>query len=139
MGMTAVARGQRMRRTQPGTSRSLARDGAVLIEVIIAMSILFLSGLVSVHLTLEARTAVERATLREAELLAASQFMSVVWLWPREDLDRRLGVRAQGGWLLRIERAEPSLYSITILDGLTQRPLVSSVRYVTEPPLSHAN
>ena len=48
----------------------------MLIEVIIAMSILFLSGLVSVHLTLEARTAVERATLREAELLAASQFSS---------------------------------------------------------------
>lgn len=128
-----------MRSTQPATSRSLVREGAVLIEVIIAMSILFLSGLVSVHLTLEARTAVERATLREAELLAASQFMSVVWLWPREDLDRRLGIRTQGHWLLRIERTEPSLYSIAILDGLTHEPLVSSVRYVSEPLSSHAN
>lgn len=47
----------------------------------------------------------------------ASAFLDAVVLWPREDLDRHLGERPEGPWVLRVDRPAPTLYAVTLLAG----------------------
>jgi hypothetical protein len=55
--------------------------------------------------------------------------LGVVSLWPREDLDRRLGVRRQGMWLLEIKRESSSLYAVTVRDTATRVSVVGTALY----------
>ena len=59
-------------------------------------------------------------------------------LWPREDLDRRLGERAQGPWRLTITRPAPTLYVVSLADsasgGAAGAELLTTTLYRPEPP-----
>ncbi len=93
------------------------RRGAVLLEVLVALTIL--SGVGAALLSsawLWHRTA-ERAREAEATLRSASAFVEAVTLWTRTELDQRLGDHAQGPWRLRIERPQPWLYQIALTDA----------------------
>lgn len=91
--------------------------GAVLLEVVVALTILFVAGTAAVLATTESARAVAHARDRDRELRAASAFLDVVALWPRADLDRRLGERPQGPWRLRIDRPDPRLYTVELRDS----------------------
>jgi type II secretory pathway pseudopilin PulG len=92
-------------------------SGAVLLEVIVALAILAIAGTSALLMASESARAVIHVREQGEALQAASAFMDAVALWPRADLDRRLGVRRQGDWRLRIDRPERRLYVVTLSDS----------------------
>lgn len=109
------------------------RAGTALLEVIAAVTILSIAVVAAVAMSAEAMRALERARAAEAEVIAASSFLDAVALWPREDLDRRLGARVQGPWRLYIERTLPTVYSIILIDTLSGRDLLRTALFRPEP------
>jgi len=105
------------------------QNGAVLLEVVVAMAILAAVGTLAVTGASQAAEAVRRAREREVAILEASRFLDRVALWPREDLDRRLGRRRQGRWLLVTSRPTRTLYLVSLLDSLTAEPLLETALY----------
>jgi len=109
------------------TGRSAA--GAVLLEVVVALAILALAGVLAVSGTSQAMTSVRLAREREEAISAASRFLDRVALWPREDLDRRLGRRRQGPWILVTSRPVETLYLVSLIDSATSETLVETALY----------
>ena len=109
------------------------RRGIVLLECIIALTILG-SALAGMTLLLaECDHATWRAQSTDARNEKADAFMHTVALWTRDDLDRRLGERVQGEWRLIVQRRRPTLYDIALLDRRTRELLVRSSLYRQEP------
>jgi hypothetical protein len=88
-----------------------------MLEVIAAMTLLAVAGMTIAVLAHESSGRVDHATRRERELRAADALMHSVALWPRADLDARLGRRPQGRWFLELQRPLPNLYEATITDS----------------------
>ena len=107
--------------------------GAALLEVLVALAILAIAGVTLLSALGESVQALERSLARDREISSASAFLNVVALWPREDLDRRLGWREQGRWRLRIDRPEPELYAVTLADSTGMRMLLTTVLYRPVP------
>src|SRR5688572_10849580 len=105
-----------LHRSHTRALRSRRRRGAVLLEVIVALAILSIAALSAVVLARQASQTVERTRAADERMRMASAFMDVVSLWPREDLDRHLGNRRQGPWVLYIDRPAPILYRIVLYD-----------------------
>lgn len=95
------------------------RSGAVLLEVVVALTVLTIAGVSALTMSAASARAVRQAQARDREVRAASAFLDAVVLWTREDLDRRLGERRQGPWRLRIDRPAPALYTIVLTDSLS--------------------
>lgn len=111
------------------------RTGAVLLEVIVAMTIFAIASTATLTRAAQARHAVVMARADEDQMYAASAFLDHVVLWPQVDLDRHLGTHQQGDWLLDVEHPVPQLYSIAILDGKSHHALVDTIVYRA---ISHA-
>lgn len=112
------------------------RGGAVLLEAIVALLVLSVAGTAAVTLVGQSADAVRRARQADAEAREASAFLHAVALWTREDLDRRLGDRPQGGWRLRIQRPSPTLYEVVLVDGAGGRELLRTALFRPEPVAS---
>jgi type II secretory pathway pseudopilin PulG len=109
------------------------RQGAVLLEALVALVIMASAGAAIAALAVESSQAVQRTRSTEAELRRADAFFAMVALWPREDLDRHLGEHQQGPWRLRVERPSVTVYAITLTDSLGPRPLLRTALYRPEP------
>src|SRR5690348_5798339 len=96
---------------------STCRAGVVLLEVIVALTILAVAGVSLAVLATQSASAVRRARTANLETQQASGFLDAVALWPRADLDRHLGERPEGPWRLTIERPLPTLYTVTLADS----------------------
>jgi len=96
----------------------------VLLEVIVALAILAAAAVPVIALAADSERAVGRARAADRELRAASAFFSAVALWPRADLDRHLGDRRQGRWIMRVDRPRPNLYVVTLSDSATRAMLL---------------
>ena len=114
--------------------RRRRRDGVVLLEAIVALTILTVAALASVGMVRQAVDSVRRAREAEHDVRRASAFMEAITLWPRADLDRHLGNRAEGPWRLDINRPAPTLYLVVLTDSLSRRELVRTAIYRPEPP-----
>lgn len=112
--------------------RRTTRRGAVLLEAIVALTILAVAGAAMVALANDSARAVARATAADAAMRRASAFLDAVALWPREDLDRHLGRREQGDWLMTIDRPAENLYSVTLADSSGTRVLLRTELYRAE-------
>lgn len=108
------------------------RRGAALLEVLVAITLVATVAVSALSLTLESQRAVERATRRAAESARAGSFLDAVALWPREDLDRHLGARAIGPWVLEVQRPERTLYVVALFDGGATHPLFTTTLYRAE-------
>jgi len=106
-----------------------ARTGMVLLEVIVAMTILSVSALAVLVLSVEDADAVVRAQARAAETQRVSNFLNEVALWPHKDLDRHLGERPEGPWMLRIDHPNAALYVISLRDSSATAVLLSTTVY----------
>ena len=90
--------------------------GMTLIEVLVALAILAAGGLALVT-TLSAGLGEERhARVEERTMDAASRVLGAVALLTRTDLDRHLGERALGEFVVQVERPEPTLYRVAVAD-----------------------
>lgn len=110
------------------------RAGAILLEAIVALVILAVAGTAAVTLVSQSSDAVRRARIADAEMREASAFLHAVALWPREDLDRRLGERPQGRWKLIVQRPVPTLYEVVLTDSAVSRELLRTTLFRPEPP-----
>ncbi len=108
-------------------------SGAALLEVIVALTILSITGTGAVMLARESARAVHHAREVEAEVRAASAFFDAVALWTREDLDRHLGERAQGSWRMHVDRPVPTLYVVVLYDTLSAAEVLRTSLYRPEP------
>lgn len=111
-----------------------SRGGMVLLETIVALTILAVGGLSVVTLAVGSLAAIERARIADESSQQASQFLDAVSLWTRADLDRHLGDRPEGQWRLRIERPIPTLYVVSLRDSSTNRSLFTTSLYRVEAP-----
>jgi type II secretory pathway pseudopilin PulG len=93
------------------------RAGAALLEVVVALTIFAVAGAAAAEHSRACADAVTRARLSDEEMRRASALLDAVALWPREDLDRRLGARAQGPWTMVVDRETPTLYVVTLADS----------------------
>ncbi|HEY2025517.1 MAG TPA: hypothetical protein VGG78_00825 [Gemmatimonadaceae bacterium] len=92
------------------------RPGAALLEALVALTILAWVALAAAHLVADAGHAAFRTRTTARELARANAFMNAVALWPRDDLDRHLGSRDEGSWMLQIDRVTPDLYDVTLVE-----------------------
>jgi len=95
--------------------------GFALLEVVVATVLLAVAGLAVTASIAEAMRAADRARDADEEIRRADAFFHRVALWPREDLDRRLGDRPQGPWRLRIDRPDPHIYRVVLTDSTAAR------------------
>jgi len=108
------------------------REGIVLLEAIVAMTILAIAGAAVVALATDSARAVDRARAADAAMEQASAFLDAVALWPREDLDRHLGARDEGAWRLIVDRPTPTLYTLSLADSAGRHLLLHTVLYRAE-------
>lgn len=112
--------------------RTAPRRGAVLLEVVVALTILATGGVAMIALASQSMDSLRRATAAERETERASAFLHAVALWPRADLDRHLGDRPQGSWRLLVERSLPTLYTVSLTDSTGERTLITTALFRTE-------
>lgn len=108
----------------------------MLLEALLALVILATAGAATVTMVAEAAHDVQRIQDAEKNLRAASSFLDVVSLWSRDDLDRHLGNRMQGVWLMRVDRVTPTLYVASLADTATKAELLRTSLY--RPEALHA-
>ena len=106
----------------------------MLLEAIVALTILTIAALASVGMVRQGIESVRRAQEAEHDVRKASAFMEAIALWPRADLDRHLGNRPEGPWRLQVDRPVPTLYLVALTDSLSRRELVRTALYRPEPP-----
>lgn len=116
---------------------SRVRHGAVLLEAIVALTILAIAGAAVVVLATESARAVERAAAADADTQRASALLDAVALWPREDLDRHLGDREEGAWRMIVDRPTPTLYTVALLDSTGRHTILRTVLYRAEDDRAH--
>jgi type II secretory pathway component PulJ len=116
-------------------SHGSRRQGAVLLEVIVALAVLAMVGSSAAWMCSEALRAVSHAHAAEAGMRAAERLMVAVSLWPTEDLDRHLGSTRQGPWRLLVLRPRPNLYEVTLTDTVAGGVLLSTALWRQETPL----
>lgn len=106
----------------------------VLLEAIVALTILAVAATTMVALAAASFNAVSRANDADAETRRANALLEAVSLWPRADLDRHLGDRAEGPWDLRIDRPNPTLYMVSLRDTASHAILLATSLYRAEAP-----
>jgi len=103
--------------------------GWVLVEVMIALAVLATVGTTLLTLSRDTLGAVRSAGETDRATRRASDFLTAVSLWPTADLDRRLGSRSQGPWILLIERENAELYNVVLLDSAYRTPLLQTTLF----------
>jgi len=99
--------------------------GVALLEVIAAVSILGIAGLGLVELVAAGTRAVAEGRARERELADQERLFAAYTLLARPDLDRRIGSRDVGPYVVTVQRPERTLYRIAI--GRVTAPGVEDV------------
>jgi len=110
------------------------RKGVALLEALVALVILTTAGATAVTMAAEAARDIQRARRAEVAMRAANAFFDAVSLWSRDDLDRHLGNRPQGAWLMRVDRPAPTLYVATLTDTATHVELLRTSLFRPETP-----
>ncbi|MGH7537057.1 MAG: type IV pilus modification PilV family protein [Gemmatimonadales bacterium] len=98
----------------PGLRWRTRERGAALLEVLAAVVILGVAGIGFVELVGAGTRAVAAARLRERELADVERLLAAYTLLARGDLDRRLGRRAVGPYIMEVQRLERTLYRIAL-------------------------
>lgn len=113
--------------------------GVALLEVLVAMMILAVGATAIVAVSAETGRALAHARHTEHEVRGASALLDAVALWPREDLDRHLGITVQGPWRMSVSRTMPLLYTVLITDSGSRREILRTALYRALPPDSSKN
>ena len=89
--------------------------GVVLLEVLVAVVILATAGIGLVELVGSGLRAERDARLHEGTLATEERVLSALTLLNRNELDQRIGRRQIGEFIVEIQRPEPTLYRIALL------------------------
>lgn len=88
--------------------------GAVLLEVLVALTILTVTGLSLLGLLNAGVRAEWHARERETVLANEERILAAMTLLTRGDLDRRIGRNDVGEFVVKVQRPERTLYRIAI-------------------------
>lgn len=110
------------------------KPGMVLLEAVVALTILAVGGVSAVALAAASLAAIDRAGRAERANERASQFLDAVSLWTPADFDRHLGNRQEGPWMLSIGRPTPMLYVVSLRDTATSRTIFTTSIFRPEAP-----
>lgn len=113
-----------------------ARNGAALLEALVALTILATAAASIVAFATDSARTVRHARDAEIQVRRASALLDAIALWPREDLDRHLGQRQEGPFRLYIARVMPALYLVVLSDSSGGRELLRTTIYRPEDNLT---
>ena len=91
-----------------------AERGAVLLEVVIALTILLAAGVSLVSLLAASLASEAALARREVEVHDLDRLLAAMSLLTRADLDRRLGRHPVGPLVAEVQRPEPALYRLAV-------------------------
>ena len=91
--------------------------GAVLLEVLVALTILTVAGLSLVGLLTAGLRSEQDTREREHVLANEGRVLAAMTLLTRTDLDRRIGRNDVGEFVVNVQRPERTLYRIAIAHG----------------------
>ena len=106
--------------------------GVALLEVLAAMVILALAGVSLVELVGSGLRGERDARIRETTLATEERLLAALTLLNRQELDQRIGRRAIGEFVADVQRPEPTLYRIALLQ--VQSPEVEDLVTVVYRP-----
>lgn len=109
------------------------RSGVVLLEAIVALAITALAATALIDIAVESVLTVRRAQAHDRDVSSAARLISVVSLWTNHDLDRRLGLRRQGRWVVNTQRVAPGLFTIEVLDSAAAEVVLETTVYRPAP------
>jgi len=95
--------------------------GVVLLEVLVAVVILATGGIGLLELVGSGLRAERDARLRETTLGTEERLLSALTLLNRKELDRRIGRRQIGEFIVDVQRPETTLYRIALLQEQSPR------------------
>jgi type II secretory pathway component PulJ len=93
------------------------RHGAVLLEVLAALTIFAFSAMSALGLLNQLAVSETRAHTVERTVADQERLLAAYGLLTRDDLDRRLGARAMGAYVVAVQRPTRVLYRVTIGDS----------------------
>lgn len=130
-------------RAHPGTERptvrrSGARPGIALLETIVALTIFTIAALSAAMRVRQMDDAVRRADDAAAATAEASRYLDRLSLWPTADLDRHLGTRSAGVWVVTVSRPTRTLYEISVATSTGAHVLVHTMVYRPVADSTHA-
>jgi type II secretory pathway pseudopilin PulG len=94
-----------------------AEGGVALLEALVALTILSAAGLVLLDLVAGGLRAERDAREREHTLAVEERVLTALTLLKRNELDLRLGRHSIGELIADIQRPEPTLYRIAIVQS----------------------
>jgi type II secretory pathway component PulJ len=106
--------------------------GVVLLEVLVAVAILATVGIGLVEHVGSGLRAERDARWRESTLATEERLLSALTLLNRKELDQRIGRRQIGEFIVDVQRPEPALYRIALLQD--QSPQVEDLVTVVYRP-----
>jgi hypothetical protein len=109
-----------------------ARRGVVLLDAMLAMALIGIGAIATLAMTRERSERIRQLIVRSEEMAQASAFMDAVSLWPRRDLDLRLGARQQGPYTLIVQRPRRTLYELELRDTERDRVLLRTAVFRPE-------
>ena len=89
--------------------------GVALLEVLVALVILATAGIALTELVGAGLLGERDARAREAILATEDRLLAALTLLRREELDQRIGRRQLGELIVDVQRPEPTLYRIALL------------------------
>jgi prepilin-type N-terminal cleavage/methylation domain-containing protein len=109
----------------------MRRDrGVALLEVLIALTIVSVTGLGVVGALHEAVGVEQVMAVRERELARADQLLAAYALLDRRDLEQRIGSQVAGAFLIRVQRPATTLFRVAVADtGAPDLDLLATVLY----------
>jgi prepilin-type N-terminal cleavage/methylation domain-containing protein len=90
--------------------------GVALLEVLIALTIVSVTGLSVVGALHDAMIAEQVLAVREREMARADQLLSAYALLDRRDLEQRIGSQVDGACLIRVQRPTATLFRVSVAD-----------------------
>lgn len=109
--------------------RARRRRGVALLEVLVGLTLLATSGVTLLTLLVQSSGSVELHHRRDVETRAASAALDAIAIWPREQLDARVGRSQRGPWTVEITLLTPTLYRVTIEHPLTGQVVLRTILY----------
>lgn len=108
--------------------------GVALLEVILALALLAAAGTALVAALGASLRSEGRLRRREATLLAADRVLTAMTLLSRSDLDRRIGRHEVRGFVVAVQRPQPTLYRVAVSEALSpQVETLVTVVYRPDP------
>lgn len=99
--------------------------GVALLEVLVALMILATAGISLVQLVGAGLRGERDARIRETTLATEDRLLAALTLLNRHELDQRIGRRDIGEFIVDVQRPEPTLYRIALLQQ--QSPVVEDL------------